>query len=164
MEQIKKAIDRTLDCAKVGALLLFCFCSADAQSGSKADSSKAPGAAPKKFALVIGIDKYEISPLFGCVKDAEKFRDALVNYGGFRREDIEMLTDKAGKDPAPSDLARGRVLRLARPVPSVRVIARHTGLRGAQAGELLHQRASRRRARASQCDHQGDLRRGRGQG
>ena len=95
MEWIKKVIIRTLDCAKVGALLFFCFCSAEAQSGSKADSSKAPGAAPKKFALVIGIDKYEISPLFGCVKDAEKFRDALVNYGGFRREDIEMLTDKA---------------------------------------------------------------------
>src|SRR5262245_59141281 len=94
MELIKKAIDRMLDCAKVGALLFFCFCSAAAQSGSKADSSKSPGAAPKKFALVIGIDKYEIAPLFGCVKDVEKFRDGLVNYGGFRREDIEMLTDK----------------------------------------------------------------------
>ena len=95
MEWIKKALCRAPDCLKVGALLFFCLCSANAQSGSKAAPSQAPGAAPKKFALVIGIDKYEISPLFGCVKDAEKFRDALVNYGGFRREDIEMLADKA---------------------------------------------------------------------
>jgi hypothetical protein len=95
MNWIKKAIHRTLDCAKVGALLFFCLCSADAQSGSSAAQSKPTGAAPKKFALVIGIDKYEISSLFGCVKDAEMFRDALINYSGFRREDIEMLTDKA---------------------------------------------------------------------
>src|SRR5215510_12696306 len=90
MERIKNAIHRMLDCAKIGALLFFCLCSADAQSGSTAAQSKATGAAPKKFALVIGIDNYEIAPLLGCVKDAETFRDALVNYGGFRREDIDM--------------------------------------------------------------------------
>jgi hypothetical protein len=44
--------------------------------------------------LVIGIDKYEISPLLGCVKDAEKFRDALISYSGFSQENIEMLTDE----------------------------------------------------------------------
>jgi hypothetical protein len=92
MKWIKKVISRTLDCAKACALLLFCLCSAGAQSGSNQIS---PKAAPKKFALVIGIDKYEIAPLFGCVKDAEKFRDALINYGGFRPGDIEMLTDEA---------------------------------------------------------------------
>src|SRR5262249_12112684 len=92
MNRIKKVISQTLDCAKVGALLFFCFCSAGAQSESnKAQSDTAP----KKFALVIGIDKYEIAPLLGCVKDAETFRDALINYSGFRREDIEMLTNRA---------------------------------------------------------------------
>jgi hypothetical protein len=92
MEWIKKVISRTIDCAKAGPLLLLCLCSAGAQSGSNQIS---PKAAPKKFALVIGIDKYEIAPLFGCVKDAEMFRDALINYGGFRRGDIDMLTDEA---------------------------------------------------------------------
>src|SRR5262249_47030602 len=92
MNWIKKVISRTPECVRAGALLFFCFCSAGAQS----ESNKAPSdTAPKKFALVIGIDKYEIAPLLGCVKDAETFRDALINYSGFRREDIEMLTDRA---------------------------------------------------------------------
>ncbi|HKQ77867.1 MAG TPA: caspase family protein [Blastocatellia bacterium] len=95
MKLIRKAIDRTLDCLKVGALLFFCLCSADAQSGSSAASPKASDATPKKFALVIGIDKYETAPLLGCVKDAEKFRDALINQSGFRPENITMLTDEA---------------------------------------------------------------------
>jgi caspase domain-containing protein len=92
MEWINIVISRTLDCAKAGALLLFCLYSAGAQTGPNQIS---PKAAPKKFALVIGIDKYEIAPLFGCVKDAETFRDALINYGGFRRENIDMLADEA---------------------------------------------------------------------
>ena len=92
MEWINIVISRTLDCAKAGALLLLCLCSAGAQTGPNQIS---PKAAPKKFALVIGIDKYEIAPLFGCVKDAETFRDALINYGGFRRENIDMLADEA---------------------------------------------------------------------
>lgn len=92
MDWIKKVIGQTPDCVKVGALLFFCLSSAYAQSGSGVASSGAP---PKKFALVIGIDKYEISPLLGCVKDAERFRDALVNYSGFQQENIEMLTDEA---------------------------------------------------------------------
>src|SRR5215468_5844199 len=74
------------------AILFFCLCSAGAQS---VPNTATAGAPPKKFALVIGIDKYEISPLLGCVKDAERFRDALINYSGFRQENIEMLTDKA---------------------------------------------------------------------
>ena len=50
MERIKKVISRTLDCVKVGALLFYCLCSANAQSGSKAAPADT---APKKFALVI---------------------------------------------------------------------------------------------------------------
>ncbi len=92
MDWIKKVTDRMLTCAKAGALLFFCLSSVDAQSGP---NKAAPNTTPKKFALVIGIDKYEISPLLGCVKDAEKFRDALTNYSGFRQENIEMLTDEA---------------------------------------------------------------------
>jgi hypothetical protein len=92
MEWIRKAMNRMAPCVRAGALLLFCLSSVGAQSGSNKDSSSAT---PKKFALVIGIDKYEISPLLGCVKDAERFRDALINYSGFRQENIEMLTDEA---------------------------------------------------------------------
>lgn len=92
MKWIEGPINRVLDCAVTVVLLFFCLCSARAQSVPDAASS---GAAPKKFALVIGIDKYEISPLLGCVKDAERFRDALVNYSGFRQENIETLTDEA---------------------------------------------------------------------
>src|SRR5215813_13806559 len=92
MKWYERLINQALDCVVTIVLLFCCLCSSRAQSLPDAASS---GAAPKKFALVVGIDKYEISPLLGCVKDAERFRDALVNYGGFRREDIEMLTDKA---------------------------------------------------------------------
>src|SRR5690242_5298761 len=92
MKWIEGPICQVLDCVMTVVLLFFCLCSARAQSVPDAAS---PGAAPKKFALVIGIDKYEISPLLGCVKDAERFRDALVSYGGFRQENIETLTDEA---------------------------------------------------------------------
>ena len=117
MEWIKKVISRTIDCAKAGALLLFCLCSAGAQTWPNQIS---PKAAPKKFALVIGIDKYEIAPLFGCVKDAETFRDALINYGGFRRENIDMLADEAATYKAilkalvrsARESAAGRPIRL----------------------------------------------------
>jgi hypothetical protein len=74
------------------AIFFLCPCSASAQSVPNAKSS---GATPKKFALVVGIDKYEVSPLLGCVKDAERVRDALINYSGFPQENIEMLTDEA---------------------------------------------------------------------
>lgn len=89
MERIKRASERALDYLKIGALLFFCVCSAGAQSGSSTSPT------PKKFALVIGIDKYQTSPLIGCVKDAERFRDALINYSGFKPENIRMLTDEA---------------------------------------------------------------------
>ncbi|HEX5081268.1 MAG TPA: caspase family protein [Blastocatellia bacterium] len=92
MEWIKKVISRTPKYVLALALLLRCLPSVCAQNGPNIAS---PGEAPKKFALVIGIDKYEISPLLGCVKDAERFRDALINYSGFERENIEMLTDEA---------------------------------------------------------------------
>lgn len=88
MEWIKKSPG----CVRVGALLLFCLCAANAQSNQGAPANVA---APKKIALVIGIDKYESSPLLGCVKDAEKFRDALVAYSGFKPENIQTLTDEA---------------------------------------------------------------------
>ena len=92
MKWVEGPINQVLDCVVTTVLLCCCLCSAGAQ-GVPDDASS--GAKPKKFALVIGIDKYEISPLLGCVKDAERFRDALVNYGGFRQENIETLTDEA---------------------------------------------------------------------
>jgi hypothetical protein len=44
--------------------------------------------------LVIGINSYAIDPLQGCVRDAERFRDALVKYSGFQQRDITMLIDR----------------------------------------------------------------------
>jgi caspase domain-containing protein/carboxypeptidase family protein len=92
MKWVHGPINRALDYAVTVVLLFFLLCSAGAQSAPNAASSSA---GTKKFALVIGIDKYEISPLLGCVKDAERFRDALINDSGFRQENIEMLTDEA---------------------------------------------------------------------
>jgi caspase domain-containing protein len=92
MKWIKKVTVRVLNHGKVGALLLACLCSAAAQNSPNAVSSTV---APKRFALVIGIDKYGIAPLQGCARDAEKFRTALINDRGFRQENIELLTDEA---------------------------------------------------------------------
>jgi Caspase domain len=53
--------------------------------------------APKRFALVVGIESYpggEAARLKGCLLDAEMFRRTLVESSGFAAGEIEMLLDR----------------------------------------------------------------------
>ncbi|HYO64327.1 MAG TPA: caspase family protein [Pyrinomonadaceae bacterium] len=60
----------------------------------------------KRYALVIGVDKYDdtrISALNGAANDARALRDALVRYAGFLPEKVRLLTsDQPEKDNQPS--------------------------------------------------------------
>jgi metacaspase-1 len=55
-----------------------------------------------KKALLIGINRYRIpgSDLRGCVNDVKNLADALEQYYGFRKADIETLTDLAATKSA----------------------------------------------------------------
>jgi hypothetical protein len=68
---------------------------------------KAPPAAPAppaadRWAVVIGVGKYEskdIPSLRFSVQDAEAVHQALVTHGGFKRENVLLLTDKTERKP-----------------------------------------------------------------
>jgi Caspase domain len=47
----------------------------------------------RKYALLIGIDKYESKPLLGCNTDVDLQRELLLHRYGFKREDIVELRD-----------------------------------------------------------------------
>lgn len=55
-----------------------------------------------KRALLIGINKYQIAgaDLRGCVNDVSDLSDALVEFGGFQKNDITVLTDGAATKKA----------------------------------------------------------------
>ncbi len=55
-----------------------------------------------KRALLIGINRYQIpgADLRGCVNDVNDLRDALVEFHGFRKKDITVLTDGAATKKA----------------------------------------------------------------
>jgi len=55
-----------------------------------------------KRALLIGINRYQIpgADLRGCVNDVTDLRDALVEFHGFKKKDIAVLTDGAATKKA----------------------------------------------------------------
>jgi metacaspase-1 len=55
-----------------------------------------------KRALLIGINKYQIAgaDLNGCVNDVKDLKAALVEFHGFRRKDVAVLTDGAATQKA----------------------------------------------------------------
>jgi hypothetical protein len=65
----------------------------------------------KRYALVVGVDKYadtQISTLGGASNDARSLRDALVEHAGFPAEQVILLsTDQ----PAERQPTRGNILR-----------------------------------------------------
>ena len=71
----------------------------------KADVSVLPGAS-KRWALLIGIDKYEdpdINSLGGAVKDAKTLKQALIEHCSFQDENVILLTsDSRDKDQRPT--------------------------------------------------------------
>ncbi len=55
-----------------------------------------------KRALLIGINKYLIAgaDLRGCVNDVTDLSAVLTEFGGFKKSDITLLTDKAATKKA----------------------------------------------------------------
>lgn len=51
-------------------------------------------AAPVKYAMLVGINKYPTNGLNGCVNDVTNLREMFVNNFGFAAENIVMLTDE----------------------------------------------------------------------
>jgi hypothetical protein len=70
------------------------------------ESTPAPGPAPvpatDKWAVVIGVGRYErseITPLQYTVADAEAVSEALLSRGGFKKENVLLMTDRTEKKP-----------------------------------------------------------------
>jgi formylglycine-generating enzyme required for sulfatase activity/uncharacterized caspase-like protein len=59
----------------------------------------------KRFALVIGIDRYQnrqITGLSGAVNDARTLCEALINYAGFPRDQVVLLASDQSEDLRPT--------------------------------------------------------------
>jgi CHAT domain-containing protein len=57
----------------------------------------------RRYALIIGVDKYqEVGNLTGAVNDAELLADTLVNYAGFPKDHVVLLTSKQPKELQPT--------------------------------------------------------------
>ncbi|HSP62147.1 MAG TPA: tetratricopeptide repeat protein [Pyrinomonadaceae bacterium] len=90
-------------------------------STSSADQITALPVSAKRWALVIGVDKYQdpqISPLKGSDNDARLIADALVRYAGFPRDQVILLsTDQpAERQPTRVNILR-RLSNLSTAVP-----------------------------------------------
>ena len=55
------------------------------------------------YAVIIGIDEYSVSPLTSAVRDALKFRDALLELELVRETDVTLLTSPPQPDGGPAD-------------------------------------------------------------
>jgi tetratricopeptide (TPR) repeat protein len=78
---------------------------------SPADQIKALPVSAKRWALVIGVDKYidpQISPLKGSDNDARMIADALVRYAGFPQDQVILL---ATNQPVERQPTRVNILR-----------------------------------------------------
>jgi hypothetical protein len=85
--------------------------SPDKPAGDSSGTIKALPAKAKRYALVVGVDKYadtQISTLGGASNDARALRDALVGHAGFPADQVILLsTDQ----PAERQPTRGNILR-----------------------------------------------------
>ena len=75
----------------------------------------------KRYALLIGIDKYKepkISTLLSCSKDMTDLRDILIKYTGFMPENITLMTDNSTGSLIPSaNNIREQVENLKKSIP-----------------------------------------------
>jgi hypothetical protein len=72
---------------------------------------KALPGAPKRYALIIGVDQYadtQITTLGGASNDAKTLANAVVQYAGFPSEQVTLL---ASDQPAERQPTRGNILR-----------------------------------------------------
>jgi len=80
-------------------------------SMTQSDTVKQLPSKTKRFALVIGVDRYsdtQITTLGGSVNDAKTLASALVQYAGFPSDQVTLLTDD---QPAERQPTRGNILR-----------------------------------------------------
>ena len=85
--------------------------SKDAGGATSAAQLKALPAKGKRYALIIGVDKYadtQITTLGGASNDARSLADALVRYAGFPADQVILL---ASDQPAERQPTRGNILR-----------------------------------------------------
>jgi tetratricopeptide (TPR) repeat protein/uncharacterized caspase-like protein len=76
-----------------------------------ADEVRALPASAKRWALVIGVDKYtdpQISPLKGSDNDARQIADALVRFSGFPKDQVILLSTS---EPIERQPTRVNILR-----------------------------------------------------
>lgn len=79
--------------------------SATSSTPSQGDQIKALPVSAKRWALVIGVDKYQdpqISPLKGSDNDARLIADALVRYAGFPRDQVILLSTDQPTERQPT--------------------------------------------------------------
>ena len=82
-----------------------------AAAPAQGDQIKALPVSAKRWALVIGVDKYvdpQISPLKGSDNDARMIADALVRYSGFPQDQVILL---ATNQPTERQPTRVNILR-----------------------------------------------------
>ena len=69
----------------------------------KAEPSEPQFAKEPRFALVIGINRYErLNPLKGAVNDAKNLADTLMKYAGFPADQVVLLTSDQTEDKQPT--------------------------------------------------------------
>jgi len=95
--------------------------SATSKVESQLDQIKTLPVGPKRWALVIGVDKYidpQISPLKGSDNDARLIADALVRYAGFPQDQVILLstTQPMERQPTRVNILR-RLSNLSTAVP-----------------------------------------------
>jgi tetratricopeptide (TPR) repeat protein len=95
--------------------------SATSKVDSQLDQIKSLPVGPKRWALVIGVDKYmdpQISPLKGSDNDARLIADALVRYAGFPQDQVILLstTQPMERQPTRVNILR-RLSNLSTAVP-----------------------------------------------
>src|SRR6185295_16626881 len=76
-----------------------------------AASVKALPGAPKRYALIIGVDQYadtQITTLGGASNDAKTLANALIQYAGFPAEQVTLLASDQPVERLPT---RGKILR-----------------------------------------------------
>jgi tetratricopeptide (TPR) repeat protein len=84
---------------------------ASTATSAQSDQIKALPVSAKRWALVIGVDKYvdpQISPLKGSDNDARMIADALVRYSGFPQDQVILL---ATNQPTERQPTRVNILR-----------------------------------------------------
>ncbi|MGC1394353.1 MAG: caspase family protein [Coleofasciculaceae cyanobacterium] len=70
---------------------------------------------PRKLALLIGINTYPKSPLYGCVTDVNLQQQLLIHRFGFNPKDILMITDEQATRQGILDAFEEHLIKQAKP-------------------------------------------------